>query len=850
MRDSAPFIWTSKQTVFPMAMLSAFSQGEPRTEVENRWFLFRRSFELQEHAESSEIHITVDGRYQLFVNGTRVGRGPARCSPLYQRYDTLDISEHLKVGTNTIAVLIRVFGRDTSWYEKTEGLWQPVFGDGGLWISGSITKPSGTVGLCTDQDWKCIESEAWQNDTPDANHGLGAIEVLDARKIAPKWTEPDFDDVAWDDVQIMEVGGGGPESFFGGLVAKPFPQLVSNKLRPLAEEWIAPEAIKWSAQSARMSGAALEDEIYAETLSPLTSCKVFGLEDMLSGEGAALVQTSNGNGVSILFDFEKLTTIYPVIEIDAAGGEIIDIAVNEKLPDEWDEGGPAANSRITRVPVLGLDAHLSRYVARKGVQRFERFEWQAVKWMQITIRNADAGIKLLKVGGVQTHYDAETRGRFECSDPFLTKLWETGRYTLQLCMHDGWEDCPSREQRQWLGDATVENLVGHAAFGPDITDLNAEYIRKVAESQRPDGLTQMFAPGNHGTNGLLIPDWTLQWILNAGDHLRLTDDLDTIEEIFPAVQKALQWFLRSITETGLVANMPYWHFMDWSGVGRAGEACTLNAQLAGAFKEAAFMAKALEMPRVAETYKAAVNKICDALNARHWDARRGIYVDCVDPVSGEQDTRVSQHANAAMILWGNAPQDRWPSMIDWITDPERITFTPAPPIANEGETLDPETGVVMANTFYSHFVFEALAKAGRLEKVFEFIQDRYGPMIAAGASTLWESFEPTASLCHGFSASPTWQMSARILGVRRSRKGKIVFNPNLLSLKSASGSVPVLEGDVDVSLKREADGFSATIDAPKALEIEIEPPIGFSVTQQAGSEPSENRLKLSFQRVS
>ncbi len=117
---------------------------------------------------------------------------------------------------------------------------------------------------------------------------------------------------------------------------------------------------------------------------------------------------------------------------------------------------------------------------------------------------------------------------------------------------------------------TVENLVGHAAFGPCVAPLTAKFLAQAAESQRPDGLTQMFAPGDHRVNGLLIPDWTLQWVLCAGDHLDLTGDLETIEGIFASILKALAWFERLIDANGLVADLPDWHFMDWSGVGREG----------------------------------------------------------------------------------------------------------------------------------------------------------------------------------------------------------------------------------------------------------------------------------------
>ena len=214
-----------------------------------------------------------------------------------------------------------------------------------------------------------------------------------------------------------------------------------------------------------------------------------------------------------------------------------------------------------------------------------------------------------------------TAWRFECSDPLLTRLWDIGRYTLQLCMHDGWEDCPGREQRQWLGDATVEFLVGQAAFGPSVNALNRQFLQHAAESQRPDGLTQMYAPGDHHTNGMLIPDWTLQWILNAEQHLLYTGELDAIEAVFPAIQRALAWFERQIGPHDLVADLPYWHFHDWAALGRHGEAATLNAVLVGALRAAATLARALESLRAARRYDALADRIATALNARHWDAR-------------------------------------------------------------------------------------------------------------------------------------------------------------------------------------------------------------------------------------
>ena len=292
-----------------------------------------------------------------------------------------------------------------------------------------------------------------------------------------------------------------------------------------------------------------------------------------------------------------------------------------------------------------------------GVQRFERFEWAAVRYAQLTVRNAPRGLRIRHVGSTFTHYPAEPRGAFECSDPLLTRLWEIGRYTLLLCMHDGWEDCPSREQRQWLGDATVELLVGQVAFGPSVNALNRQFLRHAAESQRPDGLTQMFAPGDHHTDAIVIPDWTLQWILNAEQHWLYSGELDVIEAIFPAIQRALAWFERHLDANDLVADLPFWHFMDWAALGRRGEAAALNAQFVGALRAAARLAGALELARAGAPLRG-------ARRAHRRGARRPP-LGCAPRRlrrrrrSGQRRARICASRstrNGAAILWDVAPR--------------------------------------------------------------------------------------------------------------------------------------------------------------------------------------------------
>jgi hypothetical protein len=54
--------------------------GRPDYEQDrNLYVYFRRAFDLAAAPREALAHVSADGRYRLFVNGTYVGRGPARC---------------------------------------------------------------------------------------------------------------------------------------------------------------------------------------------------------------------------------------------------------------------------------------------------------------------------------------------------------------------------------------------------------------------------------------------------------------------------------------------------------------------------------------------------------------------------------------------------------------------------------------------------------------------------------------------------------------------------------------------------------------------------------------------------
>ena len=827
----AQFIWTPRQQVDSSVTFRSLLVHGPlrRDDGCNRWFLFRRQFELPYAADSALVNVTADSRYKLYVNGEQVGRGPVRATPAFMRVDSHDVTHRLHRGSNVIAALVHVYGVDTAWYETVRDYTQAVFGDGGLYVDATIRAGDRTINLLSDDQWRVTEASAWRRGTPRSGWGQGFIEDFDARRMPDGWLQARFDDSAWDPAQPMLRPASDDDLAKGWGDIEPFTTLLPREIPSLVECARLPSRIVAVNSVVRRPDLELDRRIYDEPLELATAECVDDVEAMLrDDESATVIRTDEGRDVSVLVAFDRRHAGYPFVELDASGGEVIEIAAAETIPGEY---GPqrAGPPRIARESYLDC-AQVFRYTAHPGPQQFEKFDWTGVKYLQLVVRNAPQGLRIVRLGSTATHYPAEDQGSFRCSDELLNRLWEVGRYTALQCTHDAWEDCPGREKRQWLGDGIVHYLIDAAAFGTSTQPIDRQFLLQATESQRPDGLLQMFAPGDHHSGGIIIPDFNLHWICAAHHYLMHTGDEATIEQLLPAVQRSLAWFERQSGPHDLLANVPHWHFIEWARVGRQGEAFIINAMLAGALHAAADMARTVGYARLSQRYLDWAARIRRALRTRHYDRRRGVFVDSVEPASGQQDSRVSQQANSMAILFDVATPEEYPAIVEYITDERRLRRTATPPVTFDADPFDATTDVVRANTYFCHFLYSALGKAQRFDLALRHMRHLYGAMLATGTETLWESTEPVASLCHAFSATPVYQLPAHVLGVTPTSPGfqRARVAPQFGDLESAHGVYPTPRGGLGVHWQRSAHGdLEVRLDIPVGIEVEFIPPEGY-----------------------
>jgi hypothetical protein len=840
----AKFIWVPTQKIDHEAYFRLIA-SEPlrRDDGANKWVFFRKNFTVQKTPAAAKIRMTCDGRYQLFVNGNMAGRGPSRASPHFMRYDEIDISQHLKVGDNILAVLVHSPSVDLAWYETTKGSWQPVFGDGGLYADLQLEDEV----ISTDASWKCLEANAWDNAAPRTGWGQDFIEDFDARKFPSGWKQLGFKDHNWPNAQEMVSKGTDADKATGRGSHVPFPSLMPREIPQLAEHNCSPGRVVWAQAITPLPKKPIDQQLYNEQTGKPPAGMFEDTKNLLSNDDkTTFIKTMDGKDASILLAFNPYITGFPYIEIEASGGEIIEIAAGEALPGEFDGTDPKFGLKR---PNFLTFAHLFRYTAKPGVQRFEKFEFTAIRALQITVRNAPNGIKIKHVGVRSINYPAKFEGQFQCDDPVLNDLWKIGRHTALQCMHDAYEDCPGREKRQWVGDGVIHFDISEAAFGPSGYALGRQFFLHAAESQRADGLLHMFTPGDNRGDGVIIPDFTLHWIRGVFKYWLTTGDEELVEQVYSAIEKALAWFARHRDEHGLLANIPFWHFIEWADIGRSGEAGAINALYGGALQAAAKLGDIIESSRAARRYGAMATTLIQSLNARHWNETRGAYVDEVDPETGAQGKRISQQTNALMIAFNLAPQEKWNTILKTITNKGTLKFTAAPPIFVNAPPFYEDTDIVRANTFYCHFLYEAFANAGRFDLALEHMHTAYKPMLATGTTTLWESFEPSASLCHVFSAAPVYHLSRHVLGVKTVGAGfsKICIAPQFGKLRNVQGTYPTPLGNVDIQWAKNEHGYEYEAQMPAEIKYELVPPSGFAAKSQSEKESGGRRtLKIMF----
>jgi alpha-L-rhamnosidase len=144
-------------------------------------------FLLDPQHTNTTIHLFADTRYQLYVNGQYILRGPCRFNPKRPEYDSLDLSPSLIPGQlNWVVVLVHHYGNVING--------RIISHPPGLAVL--VESGDSTVLLQTSTAWKSSASTQY---LPSPGAWSSIPDVIDSRALVPlgDWTQPNYNDSSW-----------------------------------------------------------------------------------------------------------------------------------------------------------------------------------------------------------------------------------------------------------------------------------------------------------------------------------------------------------------------------------------------------------------------------------------------------------------------------------------------------------------------------------------------------------------------------------------------------------------------------------------------------------------------------
>ncbi|MBN2004379.1 MAG: hypothetical protein JXA21_13575 [Anaerolineae bacterium] len=842
--------------------------------------LFRRTFTTT-ITPSATLDIFADTRYELWLDGTWIGRGPARFSHARQEYDSYTL-DALDAGAHTLAVLAQYAPNG----RRSEDL------GGALFVRASASA-TGDVLVRTDADWRVLASPAWdvRGGYISSLHLVGPKEILDLRGLPTDWMQPAYDDSSWYNAQVLEP------SPLTALTPRSIPMLVDHVRLPVdvvetgtlspgchlttvqpqygltatATTTLRVEALTTptlTLDDAPLIWYALNDERRPDVLtttmtltpgahtlrviSPTNEGDLFALcaegvdwgtlpaplsyrpeQRMLlanpipGGDTAPSVHlTPDGAEIDIpagntpryvVLDFGR--TLHVRIVVTAAGetGTVIDAGWDERL---------TANRPLPNPGSLAYHywSQADTWILDGTPRPLTTLDTRAGRYLLLQVLSPSA-VQLRGLHALEETYPVEPRGSFTSSDPLLNRIWQVGVETLIPNMTDAYTDTPWRERGQWWGDAWVTFHINRVVYG-DVA-LFRRGLRQTAEAMGTDGHPAALAPN---AGDMLLLDYGLVWGESLYTYWQLTGDRALLTELYPYARQMAE-FLRSYEGQEGLLDLPVRHWsksalVDWPAeTSRSGEATALNAQYAAFLQQLSEMALALGDDELAERDAAHSRAIRDGINRLLWLPEQGLYA--ASRCAGEYRPP-SLHAQAYALRY-SIP----------LTATQRASV--ARGLSQQLSPFFMPDGEPVVETYGLFWVLDVLGQNYQTGTALRLIREQFGRMLDAGATTWWEIFSQNQgrwqSLSHAWGGTPTWYLSTYVLGAQvhsaQAERTMVAWRvaPQIGDLTWARGTIPMGEETLAVAWEREGQTLHLSITAPPTTTGEIVLPITLVTTR-------------------
>ena len=773
----------------------------------NMFVLFRKELSLDALPEKAVGWITADSRYRLTVNGKRLQWGPAPCDPRHVDVDPVDMTALLRPGKNVIGVEVLHYGYG-------DGTWPA--GKPGLLFFLQLQHADGrTEKIVSDPSWQTLVDRAHRPGQYKRWFLRALQEEFDARKYPYGWDTADFHvDERW--VAAKPIGGrpdrpAGCSRFPGNdMLQNLSTEGTSLRLReiPLLKETMIPPKplatsgiVRWQRDPDDWFDLRMPDcfTIQSEPIAEKTA----------TGDWTLPATTDDRQAAFLMFEWNEQIVGWPCFEIDAPEGTVIELMQQE-----------AHDPKAT--PWLDTQFFSwSRFLCREGVNRFETFDFESFRWLQLHVRGNNRPVTIRNVAVRRRLFDWTNKPVIRCGEPALQRLFDASINTIYNSAQETVVDGMARERQQYSGDGSHQLHAIRGVLGEP--GLSRRFLRTFSEGMTPDGYFMDCWPACDRLYRVMqkqiesaywgpLLDHGVGFCFDNWNHYMETGDLAATDETYPRLLRFADYLDSLRQEDGLlpVENLgipTVW--IDHNAFAKQRhKKCAFNLYVSAMLTQAlAPLVRTRGDNDLAAVLEQRGQKLMERCVAVFWDKDRRLFVSNRPWLEEEKSIRTDDRSLAMSIYFNLCPNnDTEAALHSLVTCPKEMGFS------------------YPCNACWRYW---GLAKSGRADVVLNELRTKWATMPSVILNNTlaenWTSPPDSGAQWSHCAVSPVFCLFMDIVGIRPTAPGftSCVIRPQLGDLKNLEIAYHTPQGPIHFFAKSNDHGHELMITPPQGCQATL-----------------------------
>jgi alpha-L-rhamnosidase len=540
-----------------------------------------------------------------------------------------------------------------------------------------------------------------------------------------------------------------------------------------------------------------------------------------SGGEAWQVSLDGVRAAALTFELTEQVVGWPYFSIEAPSGTIIELMIQEGHA----VGGPAL------LNTSGRDVW-TRFICREGLNHFECFDFESLRWLQLHIREGKGSVTVRDVGVRRRLYPWPHQPVLKTSEPALQRLFDASINTLNNSAQETIVDGMGRERQQYSGDCGPQLLGIRLAFGE--TRSPARFLTTFSQGQSFEGYFLDCWPGYdrlarnvQRQMGLFhfgaILDHGVEFNFDCWHHYLHTGDLSALHEPYPRLLRFAN-FLRTLVNRDGDGLLPVEDlgipcvWMDYQAYGQQSgiaplftqrhKQCSFNLFVAAMLQKAlALICRACGDNLQAQAIETLGRELQAATVQRFWSKERRTFVNNLPWVDEEKRISMCDRSLANAVLFDQCPDGDTAASLKALAECPKEMGLSYP--ANAGWRL------------------WALAKGGRTDVIVKDLRERWATMVSVTLNNTiqesWKATPDTSSQWSHCALAPLYVTHQSLAGIRPTAPGfkKLEIFPQLADLETLELVAYTPEGPLHFDAKGRRGARQVSITLPAGCEGEL-----------------------------